>query len=200
MKGPAQDPLPDEELLRLALEDPQGSSGREAAAELFGRYQRRVYLWCLRFVRRHEEALDLAQDVLLSAYRALGSFRGTARFSSWLFAVARNRCLSAMEPVSLLRDEGVDPERLPSGAQSPDGVFEGEEGERRILELIRRELDPLQQDAVWLRCFERLPVEEITRILGVTAPSGARGILQSARRRLRAALQRRRSEGSGSRR
>jgi DNA-directed RNA polymerase specialized sigma24 family protein len=53
---------------------------------------------------------------------------------------------------------------------------------------------------LWLRCFEKVPVDEITRMLGITEASGARGVLQRARRRLRAALaedDRRLSAGGG---
>lgn len=184
----------DETLLSLALEDPEGSSGREAVSELMERYQSRVYLWCYRYVRNHEEALDLAQDVLLSAYRSLESFQGKARFSSWLFAIARNRCLNAVKPVSLLREEDVEPDGLPNPAEGPDGLIEGVEEEQRLLNMIKEELEPQQQEVLWLRCFERMPVDEITRILNITASTGARGVLQSARRRLRTALDRRRDE------
>ena len=48
--------------------------------------------------------------------------------------------------------------------------------------------DAREQEAIYLRCFERLPVDEITSLLSITGASGARGLLQSARRKLRAAL------------
>jgi RNA polymerase sigma-70 factor (ECF subfamily) len=138
--------------------------------------------------------MDLAQDVLLSAYKALLSFKGNARFSSWLFAIARNRSLNALKAVYLFQDDGVDPMDLPGPEEQPDRLIEYEEQEQELKELIKRELDPLQQEVLWLRCFERVPVEEITRLLGITASSGARGVLQSARRKLRAVLQERREE------
>jgi DNA-directed RNA polymerase specialized sigma24 family protein len=57
-----------------------------------------------------------------------------------------------------------------------------------MLDLVRRHLDPLEREAIWLRCYEGMPVEEITGLLGIDTASGARGILQRARRKLRAAL------------
>lgn len=184
----------DETLVALAVGDPDGATGREAISELLERYQDRVYLWCRRYIRDHEEAMELAQDVLLVAYRALGTFRGNSRFSSWLFAVARNRCVSALRPVKLLRDEGTEPDEWADPGNPPDTALEEEEEESALLELIRSELDPQEQEALWLRCFERMPVEAITLTLGIKTSSGARGILQSARRKLRAALARRRLE------
>lgn len=184
----------DEALVERARRDPDGHQGRQAAGELLERYQHRVYLWCFRFVRKHEAAMDLAQDVLLSAYKALGSFKGNARFSSWLFAIARNRSLNALKAVHLFQDEGVDPKDLPGPEEQPDRLIEDEEQEQELKELIKRELDPMQQEVLWLRCFERVPVDEITRLLGITASSGARGVLQSARRKLRAVMQKQQEE------
>jgi DNA-directed RNA polymerase specialized sigma24 family protein len=57
--------------------------------------------------------------------------------------------------------------------------------------LLRESLSPVEQQAIWLRCFERLPVDEVTRLLGLTTASGARSVLQSAREKLRRALARR---------
>ena len=58
----------------------------------------------------------------------------------------------------------------------------------RIYALIRSALEPEEQKVIWLRCFDRMPVEEITRVLGIESASGARSVLQRARRKLRAAL------------
>jgi len=132
--------------------------------------------------------------VLFNAYRALGSFKANARFSSWLFAIARNRCLNAIKAVNLFCDEEIDPKDLPDSKESPDRLIENEEQEAKLLELIKEELNPLQQEVLWLRCFERIPVDEITKLLGIEASSGARGVLQSARRKLRTALAKREEE------
>lgn len=186
--------LPDELLVERARTDPEGTSGREAASELLGRYRGRVYLWCRRYARNHDDALEMAQEALLAAYRGLGSFRGRSRFSSWLFAITRNRCLSALRPVKLLQDESEDLDALPDSGPGPDRTLEDREEERALLQLLGKELDPREQEALLLRCFERMPVDEITRILDIRTASGARGVLQNARRKLRAALEREREQ------
>ena len=58
----------------------------------------------------------------------------------------------------------------------------------RLLALIQRALPPLDQQVLWMRCVEKMPVEHITRLLNLSETSGARAVLQRARRRLRAAL------------
>lgn len=180
--------LPDEELVRRVQEDPDGPGGEDAAAELYRRYQGQVYLWCIRRVRNHERALDLAQDVLLSAHRALGSFAGRARYSSWLFTIMRNRCFRDLRTRAPWVDDEIEPDLLASGQKSPELLYMEQAEEDVILDLVRRVLEPREQLALWLRCFEDLSVEEITRRLQIPGAAGARAVLQGARRKLRAAL------------
>ncbi|MBD3236410.1 MAG: sigma-70 family RNA polymerase sigma factor [Candidatus Eisenbacteria bacterium] len=188
MRTPVATERTDEQLLAQARSEPGSPAAKQAASELLGRYQQRVYAWCLRHVRDHDQALDLAQEVLISAYRNLGSFQERARFSSWLFAIARNRCVSALRRPRLLYEEERDPDQLHGSGPGPAEALEEKLGEEALLELIRTTLSPREQEVVWLRCFERMPVETITRMLGIRQASGARGVLQSARRKLRAAL------------
>ncbi len=191
MNGPERGKATDEELVRRAQADAASPAGQAAAAELFNRYQERVYLWCFRRVRDHERAMDLAQEVLVSAYRHLGSFQGRSLYSSWLFAIARNRCYRDLRPASLVRDEPTEPDELADPQQGPEAAVELREQEEAVLELVKEVLEPREQLALWLRCFENLPVDEITRRLDLRVATGARGVLQSARRKLRAALERR---------
>ena len=186
------DLLSDEALCALAR-GADGASARRAATALLGRYRERVYRWCYGRVRDHEEALDLAQDVLLGAYRGLGSFDGRSRFSSWLYAVARNRCLNALRRPPLL-GEDLEPDALPSAAPAQDDLLDQREGEERLLALIQRALPPLDQQVLWMRCVEKMPVDRITRLLKLEEASGARAVLQRARRHLRAALAAERAE------
>jgi RNA polymerase sigma-70 factor (ECF subfamily) len=178
---------PDRELLERARAHADTSAGREAAGELLRRYRRAVYLWCFRYVRDHERALDMAQDVLLAAYQRMGEFEGRAAFSSWLFVIARNRCFNEMRNDA--RREEVDLESFESEEASVDERIEKEIQGRRLTEAAARVLDTVEQRAIWLRYSERLPVEEITALLKLDQKTGARAVLQRARRKLRAALE-----------
>jgi len=180
----------DQDLVALAVRERTSAAGRAAASELLGRHRGRVYLWCHRYVRDHEQALDLAQEVLLSAWRSLDSFQGRSRFSSWLFSIARNRCLSAVRAADPVHDD-AELDRVPDRGPGTEAVIVGREEEQALVSLAARHLDDIEQEALWLRCFERMPVEEITRLLNIPGASGARAVLQSARRKLRLALDRR---------
>ncbi len=180
----------DEQLARRARKDPGLPAARDAAAELLGRYRKRVYIWCFRFVNDHETAMDLAQDVLFNAYRSLNSFQGDSRFSSWLYAITRNRCFNELRRPAIFSETPVELHDRAAEVDDPAERMIQRYDEERILELIRRHLDTEEQNALWLRCFERMPIDAITTVLAIEQPSGARGVLQRARRKLRNALQR----------
>lgn len=90
----------DEALLKRACRQPEDRDARDAAAGLLLNYRAHVYQWCYRYVRNQEQALDLSQEVLLETYQALPSFGRQASFSSWLFAITRNRCVSELRRLS----------------------------------------------------------------------------------------------------
>ena len=182
--------VPDEDLLRVARNDRDSDRRRAAATELVCRYRDAVYLWCFRYVRDTERALDLSQDVLATVWEKIGTFEGRSKFSSWLFSVTRNRCIDSSRRVDLLGDDAELGE-IRDAAPLPDAVFEDERGEEWLLHTIRTELEPEEQQAIWLRCVERMSVDDVTRILGVDGASGARAVLQRARRKLRAAMENR---------
>ncbi len=184
--------VPDHELLRVAQGDADAARRRAAATELVRRYSDAVYLWCFRYTRDSERALDLSQDVLATVWEKIGTFEGRSKFSSWLFSVTRNRCIDASRRVDLLADE-FELSEIRDPSPLPDAMLEGEHDEDWLLRTIRTELEPQEQQAIWLRCVERMPVDDVTRILGVDGSSGARAVLQRARRKLRAALDRRES-------
>lgn len=188
MNGRPPTGRPDEELVRLAQGDPQGAAGRAAASELFARYQQRVYLWCYRYVKDRERALDLAQDVFVRAWSGLPSYAGRSKFSWWLFIIARNRSLAAVTAPSLVRDDDDALDGAPSPLPGPAEAFERREDDEATRRFFMRHLDEQERLALWLACIERMPIETITVTLGLTNATGARGLLQRARRKLRAAL------------
>jgi len=180
----------DDELLQLYRRESAQRTGRAAASELFSRHTRRTYLWCRRYTRDHERAMELAQDVMLNAYRALPRFEGRSQFGSWLFAIARNVCLKAVRGPGWLIDPEAEPDALPHPNDDPEREYEELRDEARLRALLERTLEVDERRALWLRCEEKLPVDEIGRLLGLENATGARALLQRARRKLRAVLER----------
>lgn len=188
------DGTPDDELVRVARRRPQDPAALDAADRLLRRWQGRVFQWCRRQLGNRELALDAMQEVLLNAYRSLPSIEDPARFPGWLFTITRFRCIGEIrrrgprwEPDEVLEGIAADtdgPEqRLTRGLE--------DEGLRSAIE---ETLDDEEKLAVMLRYWEGLPVEEVTRLAGIRGSTGARGVLQTARRKLRARLGRARKE------
>ncbi|MBP7707636.1 MAG: sigma-70 family RNA polymerase sigma factor [Candidatus Aminicenantes bacterium] len=71
--------------------------GREAFAELVRRYERRVHAVVLRLAGDAADADDLAQEAFMTAWRAIGSFRGGSGFYTWLYRIAVNASLTFLK-------------------------------------------------------------------------------------------------------
>jgi RNA polymerase sigma-70 factor (ECF subfamily) len=177
----------DESLIQLYQREPLSVPGREALSRLIARWSQRIYAWAYRFVGEREQALDLAQDCLLSMIQALPRYQARGKFSAWLFTIVHNRCLDVVRRRALERVD-LDLDALPAGEPGPEALAEIESDRERIFSAMREHLAPVEQRALWLRAYEGASVEHITRMLNLQGASGARGVLQSARRKLRVAL------------
>ena len=117
------------------------------------------------------------------------TFRHGSKVSWWMFIITRNRCINAVKAPSLVRDDETELDALPAAGSDPAMRLEETEDEERVRQLMLEHLDEQERLALWLGCFERMPVEGITKALKLTNSTGARGLLQRARRKLRAALE-----------
>ena len=70
---------------------------QEAFAQLVRRYQRLVFNLVYRMLQQYEEATEITQETFLAAWQGLSSFRGDARFSTWLYRIAYNCSLKQLE-------------------------------------------------------------------------------------------------------
>ena len=167
-------------------------------AELVERYQDKALRVAFSFLGNYEDARDVSQDAFVSAYRSLARFRGTARFSTWLFRIVVNKCKdayrrTAREPKAVLRLGEPAAEGEPSAGlfvDVPDpGAGPGEQLANR--ELSRRltlaiEALPMKQrTAFLLHHVQGLSLEETASIMGCRL-----GTVKSHIFRATAALQR----------
>jgi RNA polymerase sigma-70 factor, ECF subfamily len=70
---------------------------QDAFAFLVQRHQRRVFNMVLRVLQDYDEASEITQEAFLAAWMGLPSFRGEARFATWLYRIAYNCCLRQLE-------------------------------------------------------------------------------------------------------
>lgn len=172
------------ELLRLIARDSENPAAEEAVCELFRRYQGCVYQWCYRYARDHERAMDLSQEVFLGAYQSLKSFAGRAGFSSWLFAIARNKAIDRLRSRKEVSDQDA-PEN--PDYDDPAVLLVRREDNAEIWQRARQVLPELQFQAVWLRYVEDMDVAGIAAVLGKTK-THVKVLLFRARRLLAASV------------
>ena len=142
---------------------------------LVERYQGRAYRLAWSILRDAEEARDLSQEAFIRIYQTAGSFRGHARFSTWLYRILVNLCLDHRRRHRGWRrlftwsppgDESpVALERLPSPGDPPVEALGREQMMREVWAAVDR-LSPRQRAAVLLQVQEELSTGEIARVLG----------------------------------
>src|SRR6476619_6671300 len=72
----------------------------DAFREAIARYRRELQVHCYRMLGSLQDAEDVLQDTLLSAWQGLGGFEGRASIRTWLYRIATNRCLDALRSAS----------------------------------------------------------------------------------------------------
>lgn len=158
---------------------------RERFETLAQQAERTVYLTCLRMMRTPEDALDAAQETMLRAWRHFSSFRGDARFSTWIDRIAVHTCLDLMRKkksvvsLDMLRDDGFD---TPDACENVYGRLE----EKERMRLLRDGLAQMPHDmrtVLVLRDVEGRSMEEIASLLQL--PEGTvKSRLNRARKKL----------------
>jgi RNA polymerase sigma-70 factor, ECF subfamily len=145
----------------LAREASSGVLG--AFDELVRRYQHRVYGFLLQLVSNPADAREVTQDAFVRAFSALHQFRPGARFSPWLFAIARNKAIDHLRS----RKSVADPQRPEDlDYDDPSELLVRREDQSQIWQRARQLLPDLQFQAVWLRYVEDMDVAQIAAVLG----------------------------------
>ena len=145
----------------------RAQAGDAAAFDaLVERHRRAVYQVCYRFVHHHEDASDLAQEVLVRAWRGLGRFKGDAAFSTWLYRIAVNACLNKVSSPAVPAEPLEDSDRL----EDPHAERPGADLQRaQRAAAVRRAIHALpnkQRATLVLRLYHELSHQEIADILG----------------------------------
>lgn len=157
-------------------------------------YEKNVYNLALRMVGDPDDAADITQETFIKAYRALGSFRGDSKFSSWIYRIASNVCLDflrsrsrrAQVPLSFENEDAEGEIELPDMSQNPEKVLM----KKLSMEAVRRgmeKLPPKQRQILVLRELCGLSYAELAQTLSVEEGTVKSRIFR-ARKRLCAIL------------
>jgi len=161
-----------------------------AFERLSSAYADRLFMLLLRLLGDRGEAEDVAQEVMLRAWRGIARFQGQSSYFTWLYRIAVNEANRALEKKAR-RPAGVSigaqELQLPaSPAYDPSRQAENSEL-RRVLRQALAELPPALRTAIVLRDVEGLSTQEAAEIAGVSQ-AAFKSRLHQARLRVRAAV------------
>ncbi|MEZ4875118.1 MAG: sigma-70 family RNA polymerase sigma factor [Flavobacteriaceae bacterium] len=153
--------LTDHQLIEKTL---QGQT--QAFSILVERYQDFVYTIAVRMLRNREEAEEVAQDSFIKAFEALKSYRGEAKFSSWLYSIVYRKSLDRLRKNNTSRTLELVEDVTEAETQTIENALQLLQTEERN-EWIQKGIGQLpQQEAaiVTFFYFEDLSIKEIAEI------------------------------------
>ena len=153
---------------------------RSAFGSLVRRHKTPIYNFVLRQVRNKTTAEDLTQDLFVRIVQSASTFKHEARFTTWVYSIARNLCIDHLRKMSLRRHPSLDQ----SSGKESEGPTLGERvadahpsaaADRRAVsnDIAERivaaveDLPPEQREVFLLRQLARVPFKEIAEMTGV---------------------------------
>jgi RNA polymerase sigma-70 factor (ECF subfamily) len=143
----------------------------ESFNQLVKRWERPIFALAYRTLGREEDARDVTQETFLRAFRALGGFKGDAKFSSWLYRIALNLCRDWMRkdrraPLVAI-PEGIDVEQLATDRE-PTETIEDLAARAELTRGVAAAMEKLpaeQRQAIILKEYHGLTFQEIADLM-----------------------------------
>ncbi len=166
-----------------------------AFKELVTKHKRNVYYLAFDITRNREDAEDVTQDVFIKAFRSIKNFRGDAKFSSWLYRITVNTCLTlktrksytVMKASDNIEDTiDTDFEIKSSGRTDPVDNAEAE-FIRKNIEKALNKLTEKERTVFIMRNYSEMHFNEIVEIMNLK-PGTVRSLNFKALKKLRKEL------------
>ena len=166
----------------LALVERLRVGDGSAMADLEAAYGSKIYQLAFRYLKNHEDAEEVAQDVLFRVFQKIGAFRGEAKLSSWIYRITFNTAMSRLRSHKFRRPLEVHYEDLSTVSDPSEGTRLRHEAadwssladdelyrtqlRQRLVESLK-ELQPIYRVPVLLRDVHGLSTEEASAVLKV---------------------------------
>lgn len=144
--------------------------GGDGAAflELYERYKRPVYLFCLKMLGEAEGAKDVTQGVFLKVLERHHQLTDPSKFRSWLLTIARNDCLTQMRDSKITVPVDECSLEVNNVAAAEAVSFNEEDTELKLVNQTIARLRPDYREVVILREYQNLSYRQIADVVGVT--------------------------------
>jgi len=185
---------PSEPMVSAAISDAECvqnlQRGQTDAFEiLIRRHEKSIFNLVYRMLGDYDEAAEVSQEAFLSAYRAIGTFRGESNFSTWLYRIALNHATTRRKSLNTRQQRNVSLENTEPVSDPHPGPAETME-KKEIRERVQQALNNLEPDdatVILLRDLQDVSYEEVARVLEI--PIGTvKSRLHRARQALKAEL------------
>jgi RNA polymerase sigma-70 factor, ECF subfamily len=146
--------------------------------ELIRPHERSVYMMALSYMKNEADAEDVAQEAFMKAFRNLSTFRGDAKFSTWLISITLNEARSRLRRQDVVRMQSLDeppdedggaisPALLRDWREIPSEAVEREEV-RTLIKKAVESLPEIYKQVFLLRDVEELDVNETAQTLSIS--------------------------------
>lgn len=138
-----------------------------AFSYLVNKYQDVVYSIALKVLKNRDDAEEMAQESFIKAYRSIRSFQGKAKFSTWLYSITYNTCISQARKKKI---PSTQIDNLPVSDEEDTDAFTGimEENRSRYLEMALKQLPEEDYTLIILYYYEDQSIDDVSKITGLT--------------------------------
>lgn len=176
-KSGGESDLSDSQLIGLIR-----SGKTEYFNELVNRYENHIFQYTFRMCGNEADAEDVLQETFLNAFRAIDTFRGDAKLTTWLYRIANNSCLMKRRKSKFAPDQEISLSDFPMEQDfEPDGILMPPPSSpvknllnhefREILQRLLLELPKHYRQAFVLADIQGFSGQEIAEILGISIPT-----------------------------
>ena len=142
----------------------------QAFAFLVEKYQKLIYTLALKLLKRPEDAEEMAQDTFIKAYQKLDSYEGKSKFSTWIYSITYNACISELRK-RRIEFKSLEDQRITEQDEMKMHVYYRDikkEVQEKYLNLALGKLPEDDQVLVTLYYYENQSMDEISEITGLT--------------------------------
>ena len=162
---------------------------KDAFALLVDRYKDMVFTLAVSLLQHREEAEEVAQDAFLKVFKALPKFQQKSKFSTWMYRIVYNECISRLrrKKANLVSMEDIKYSELPDAFEENEPEWLRKEERRINLHKALLQLSEADKTIVMLYYFENCQVEDISEVTSLS-PSNVKTKLFRARKKLQTIL------------
>lgn len=161
----------------------------QAFSFLVEKYQKLVYTLALKLMKKPEEAEEIAQDSFVKAFQKLDTYEGKSKFSTWLYSITYNACISELRK-RRIEFRSLDDRQVSDQDEQRMHDYYREnrkEDQEKYLTIAMEKLPEDDQVLITLYYYENQSMEEISQITGLTV-SNIKVKIHRARKRMQVLL------------